>query len=494
MLAAFVGLQLRTHRDPLAAADAEKLVGNVNAGIPPQCYTRTDGTSNPCWVCHTEANGLNRTDDWALQESYDFRTLARTNRWTNLSKDRRAGVAEISDEAALAYIRQDNYAELRRALRRVDAFEGWTPDLDYAQGFDAEGFARDGSGWRAFRYKPFPGTFWPTNGSTDDVVIRLPPAFQRDAAGAPSRDVYRKNLAILEAAIATSDRVADADLKLPAHYDGAAAGVAPRRYDYPEGTEFLHSVRYVDPDAPDLMSARFKEVRYARKRFVLTDATREWRVREEAHERNLGGRPHYSGNARRGLTNAFGWRLQGFIEDAEGRLRLQTREEHLYCMGCHTGIGVTVDQTFALPRKLPGALGWGHQDLRGIPDAPQSGSSEPEYLRYFRRVKAGDEFRANTEMLRRFFPGDTLDEPAVRAARDIRDLIVPSRERALALTKTYMLVVREQSFRLGRDAVLQPAPVHEHIVDTDTALKQSNQVYRDGRLWLDWPEGLTATR
>jgi hypothetical protein len=55
-----------------------------------------------------------------------------------------------------------------------------------------------------------------------------------------------------------------------------------------------------------------------------------------------------------GLLNDFGWQLQGFIEDAEGRLRLQTQEEHLFCMGCHSNIGVTVDQTFSFPRKVPG--------------------------------------------------------------------------------------------------------------------------------------------
>ncbi len=35
-------------------------------------------------------------------------------------------------------------------------------------------------------------------------------------------------------------------------------------------------------------------------------------------------------------------------------------------MGCHCPIGVTVDTTFALARKVPGATGWRHQDLRGL--------------------------------------------------------------------------------------------------------------------------------
>src|SRR5882757_7906332 len=63
--------------DPLAAAAAEKLIGNVEAGVPPQCYTRTEtgrtgARSNPCWTCHTSRNGRNQTDDWRLQQRYDF--------------------------------------------------------------------------------------------------------------------------------------------------------------------------------------------------------------------------------------------------------------------------------------------------------------------------------------------------------------------------------------------------------------------------------------
>ena len=508
--------------DPFSAAAAEKLIGNVEAGVPPQCYTRTGANSNPCWTCHTSRNGRNQTDDWRLQQRYDFSDLGRTNHWTNLFQDRRAAIAGIGDAEALAYIRQDNYTALRPALLAQAGYQGWVPDLDYRQGFDAEGFARDGSDWRAFRYKPFPGTFWPTNGSTDDVLIRLPARFRTDAAGHPSRAVYKANLAILEAAMAVPDTVPDAKLSrsiepideaiagidldgdgriggsvnrirgLPAHYAGAAAGEAVLRYDYPQGTEFLHTVRYVDPDAPELMSARFKEVRYAIKRFQLNEQTRQWRYDEEAQERDIGGLPHYSGTSYSGQTNAFGWRLQGYIEDAAGRLRLQSREEQIYCMGCHTGIGVTVDQTFSLPRKVPGAAGWGPQSLAGIQDVPQAGSKEPEILRYLRRVGGGDEFRANTEMLERYFPGGKLDTAKVRRAApggkgDIRDLITPSRSRALQLDKAYMLIVREQSFIHGRDALLAPAAnVHAQLDNNDTALKASGRTYRDGRLWLDW--------
>ena len=59
-------------------------------------------------------------------------------------------------------------------------------------------------------------------------------------------------------------------------------------------------------------------------------------------------------------------------------------------MGCDGPLGVTVDSTFTLAPKVPGAAGWRHQDLRGLQDHPQAGHAEPEVLTYFRRVGGGD--------------------------------------------------------------------------------------------------------
>ena len=197
-----------------------------------------------------------------------------------------------------------------------------------------------------------------------------------------------------------------------------------------------------------------------------------------------------------GLGNAFGWRVQGFLEDREGRLRLQTEEEHRFCMGCHSTIGVTVDSTFSLARKVPGADGWRWQDVRGLVDRPQAGHAEAEVLEYLRRVGGGDEFRANPEILARFFPGGELAEAEVRRAgvggdKDLRHLIVPSRERALALDKAYLAVVREQSFTKGRDAVLAPMKnVHERIEGNgETELGKAKRLFADSRLQLDWSGG-----
>lgn len=512
--------------DPAAAARAAgRTAVNPWATIPAQCWTQTTPDANPCWHCHAPALPPNELADWHLQETITFPAAVTANPWTNLFEDRSAEVAAIPDAEALAWIRGDNYAALRRALAESPVAGAWTPDLDLAAGFDDDGFARDGSGWRALRYKPFPGAFWPTNGSTDDVFIRLPAAFRTDAAGKPSRDVYRANLAILEAAIASDplradgvvdheiepldEAAASADLDgdgrrgtasrvaaLPAKYLGGASSVAVRRRVYPVGTEFLHSVRYVDPDAPGLMAVRMKELRHSVKEFEL-DAARtallyEALAGEEEEEAASAGEPppDFEGDALTGLRNRFGWRFHAYIEDAAGRLRLQTYEEHLFCMGCHTTIGGTVDQTFAFPRKLPGRGGWALQDLRGQHDAPQHGHAEGEILTWVRRARGGDEFRSNAEFSARFLPGGVLAEAELRRAapggdRDLAWLLAPSRERAIELAKAYLVLVRRQSFALGRDPTTRP-PDHVLKAPPPPGSEGRPKVFRDGRTLLSW--------
>jgi hypothetical protein len=460
-----------------------------------------------------------------LQEEYAFSGFALTNRWSNLFKDRRAEAAKISDAQAISYIRQDNYTPLVRALKDNADYPGYRPDLDFEQGFDESGFARDGSGWRALRYKPFLGTFWPTNGNTDDVFIRLPAAFSRDGQGRESREIAKLNYAILEAVICAdpallanrngelafevepvNEAAGNLDLDgngrlgmtttvrgIPERFAGEAASIVPDRYKFPLGTEFLHSVRYVDPDAPGMIATRMKELRYSRK-VRSYDGWGTLRAYErEFNEKSEGVLPFFAGGPEVGLVNSFGWQLQGFIEDEKGRLRLQTRQEHYFCMGCHSSVGVTVDQTFTLARKLPGKAGWRYQNIEGIKDAPQAGHAEPEILTYFTRVGGGDEFRANDEILQRFFPGGVLNESDVRKAapggtEDITYLVAPSRRRAIDLSKAYMALVRRQGFRFGRDTVLRPPQNVFPAIEGNgtTALGQADKVFTDGTLWLDW--------
>ncbi len=505
---------------------------NNDAAVPPQCYTATGGVANPCWTCHTQSVYPNAKNDWELQEEYAFSSSALNNNWTNLFEDRTEAIAGISDEAALRYVREDNYTALKPALLEDAQYVrtgGYIPDLDFTEGFDGEGFARDGSGWRALRYKPFPGTFWPTNGSTDDVFIRLPQEFRRTSGGSESREIYRINLSIVEAVINFDPRLipesgqpqpapsvrriepVDESLTgmdldgdgttggmvtsirgIPPRYAGAAGDVVPVRYLYPKGTEYLHTVRYIDPDQPSLIASRMKELRYSRKTDFIEPAELQHFYDNARTEKDEGRVPVRSGTPLTGYPTDFGWNFQGFIEDTQGRLRLQTAEEHHFCLGCHAGIGATVDQSFTLPRKVPGAEGWRYQDIRRIKDVPQAGHKDPEIYTYLDRVTGGDEFRANAEMLAKFFPDGKLDRKKIlRASKqgpeDMTYLVAPSRERALLLDKAYMALVKDNDFIHGRDAVIRPpVNVHRKIENGSTELAATGKVYTDGRIWLDW--------
>jgi hypothetical protein len=506
--------------NPLAHARAELgKLDNLEAPVPPQCYTKTESRANPCWMCHTRSSWPNAQNDWDLQGSYEFSDVGKTNYWTNLFEDRRAAIASISDAEIREWIAADNYTPLRDTLAiwPRDDYRGYRPDLDFAAGFDEQGFARDGSAWRAFRFKPFPGAFWPTNGSADDVMIRLPLVYRSDARGQPSLEVYKANLAILEASFAADPKLADAALRwpiepideraagldldgddqledavaslvgLPGHFAGAAADQRVRRGLYPEGTEFLHSVRYLDPAGG--AATRMKELRYSVRFASLSDLAIQRAYQREAEEKAEGGLPSFGGSPLTGLRNDFGWQLQGFIEDERGRLRVQTEEETYFCMGCHSNLGVTADQSFAFPRKLPGAAGWAYQDMRGIPDVPLLGHARGEIATWLARAEAGDEFRSNAEMRERWFASGTLDEAALSGAADIVAILAPSPERALLLDKAYLVIVREQSFERGRDPVVEPlANVHRTIEIESSGLLEAERVYLDGGLRLAWPE------
>src|SRR5258706_3612179 len=105
------------------------------------CYTRTEGASNPCWTCHTGAVAPNNLADWPLQKDFSFAPPARKNPWTNLFVDRTKEVAAISDAEILAWVRTDNFSALRAAMTGRDGYKGYVPDLDFAKGFDEDGFA-----------------------------------------------------------------------------------------------------------------------------------------------------------------------------------------------------------------------------------------------------------------------------------------------------------------------------------------------------------------
>jgi hypothetical protein len=352
-----------------------------------------------------------------------------------------------------------------------------------------------------FAYYPLPGGFMPANGSFDDVLIRLPAAFRADTAGRPDLAVYELNLAIVEAlirrqdvAIDATDETAygvdlDADGALgtathvrfrfdPKHPEASLQYVGQAREQcaagqlhlapglFPEGTEFLHSVRYlaVDEQGAVQPALRMKELRYARKQRWLSYAQLSDQAQREAKDADLNpDRPEqFAGDAERGVYNASGWVLSGFIEDAGGALRPQSYEETVFCMGCHGGLSATEDSIFSFARKLsrgPAHGYYSHHWGQGAPlPDPLREDGLPELASYLRLNPEGDGYRSNTEVRERFF--DQAGAPRQAAfdelARDVSRLLLPSADRALALDKAYWLIVREQSFASGRDAVIAP--------------------------------------
>lgn len=492
---------------------------NHTAYIPPQCYTKTADaagqTHNPCFTCHVESRRPNPiVGDEDLQTAYALPGPALVNPWTNLFVDRTAQVAAIGDQAILDYIRQDNYADaggpiLARRLAALPtewdvdgdgSWSGFVPDIAFR--FDEQGFdiGPDGpTGWRSFAYVPVNGTFWPTNGSADDVAIRLPAIYRTAADGTPDREVYRLNLAITEALLTrrpvpippTDEARHGVDLDgdgsmgtalniafmwppaegrsmswVGAARAAMAAGDAPLAAGlYPLGTEFTHSVRYLDPDQPGMAAARMKELRYMRKTRWLGYADLQEGGLKEVKERALN--PDrislFQGSSEIGISNGTGWRLQGFIEDAAGDLRPQSFEETVFCVGCHGGVGATDDSTFAFPRKLgPSAPGGGWLAM-GAPamtlrPQPVRGDGAGEIAHYLRENGAGDELRGNDEVMAAYFDQDgRLRADKVDALSvDASPVLLPSRERALALDKAYRVIVQEQSFAKGRDATVLP--------------------------------------
>ncbi len=499
--------------------------GKVNTDgsyITSMCYTRVkddDGSlHNPCYSCHTKGRVPNYYNDTNLQKEYFFPETMLQNPFTNLFKDRSAAVAKISDSDILNYVRTSNYFDANGsiALAKVlpENWGGYRPDCYFD--FDAEGFdhAPDGSitGWRAFRYYPFLGTFWPTNGSTDDVLIKLPEAFRQDGNGTEALEVYKINLAIVEAVVkqksialesSVDERLYGVDLNQNGVFDNtdeavfnAADGFTKMAYVgkakaqrqegkvhlagglFPEGTEFLHSVRYIDWDEDEghiRMAARMKELRYAIKREWKTYSELSRAADAELFEAQINGTTQgvmatFYGNYETGFENPQGWSYQGFIEARDGTLRPQTREETINCMGCHSHLGATTDSVFAFPRKFEGTdktdklSGWNHwsqKGLIGIPEPKMSyiGHGEQfEYSFYLQNNHSGNEFRDNDEVKAKFFDANGSLKPNMveQLHNDVSVLLFPSKTRALGLDKGYRVMVQEQSFIYGRDANVHP--------------------------------------
>ncbi len=517
-------------------------VNNKGAYVTSQCYTKTvdaEGTAhNPCYSCHINSDEPNYVDDADLQETYAFGEYTKVNRFTNLFKDRSELVSQVSDEEIVSYVRENNYIQKGHILladkltvppkewdiNSDGKWGGYLPDCYFD--FDDDGFDHTPdesyTGWRAFGYYPFLGTFWPTNGSTDDVLIRLADVFRQDAQGQFDVEVYKLNLSIVESLIKEKNIAIDVvdetlygvDLdqngllgtateivfrwEKPSYDSGTGkiigfsmsyVGLAKELLIsndyliapglYPKDTEFLHSVRYIDADDHNesiRLAPRMKELRYAKKRYWITYAElanatlTEIKDKETFPERLR----TIIGNTEYGALNNIGWIYQGFIEDAKGELRPQNYEETLYCIGCHSGIGAIADSTFVFQRKFDKSHfqnGWYHwtQDANGLKNItePKTPDGKDEYSQYLEVNHAGDEFRSNDEVMAKFFDanGSLLESETAKLKDDISYLLYPSVARAKELNKAYKIIVEEQSFIYGRDAHVQPVEnVYREVV------------------------------
>ena len=499
-------------------------VYNPESVIPPQCYTKTEGVNNPCYACHQSYDSIekrpNQMGDGTLQGNYEFSDVGLTNSWKNLFIDRTSLIAGIDDATIKKYVKEDNYTA---SLEKDDMPDYMRiENLSSADNaFDKDGFAKDGSGWVSYNYKPFPSTFWPTNGSTGDAMIRLPDDFQT-LNGEYNKAIYTLNLSLVEMALKELDTLTVApvnelvlnidvnqdgkltksvtEIARSSHYVGDARAVPLAHMLYPEGTEFLHTVRYigVDEDGTIYNAPRMKEVRYMKKHMFRSRESLASAYYAEAKDKHFEKLPQTRYLGEKGIDNGFGWTINGFIENEQGELRAQHDQELAFCNGCHKTVGSTFDQTFSFARKVPGQAGWGYINLKEIEDVPNINEEKGEFLTYMERVGGGDEFRQNGEMLAKWFDEKGMVKvEEVQRAKSVYDIITPSPERAYALNKAYLTIVKEQSYLFGRDATLTEATNVLSTIDAEQPpLKPEHRFKWDMRLnWqAEAPSAIAETR
>jgi len=406
-----------THSPMIAKARSRSLFENPYANIPAQCYIETShGTQNACLFCHSNAparQGLGNTLAQAgadssvgnLQLHYAFSPSDRftkspnINPWENIlfpqSIDRAMRKQNIRSHKwdMASYIKEDNWTPAYKNKQGVptqsnsgikdDAFRLFPALNPLSLPADKDGFVRTmiqkeslfrdtkgfNTGWRSINFMPY-GIFSPHTGSVSAVYIRLKTLFMQNTHGVYTLDIYNKNLQLLEKAI--QDRLSPNET----HYLGKAKHIAIDKGLFPLGTEFVHPLHYVDTKAKrfkGLRANRIKELRYSYKykMFYPTEVTHK---EEDA--------PLYYQEEESWIDNGAGWYLSAFIEDSQGRLRGQTPEELLQCVGCHSstygfepaqftsGTGNTIDTVWSFSRKFSEELGWKEMDYMGYKKNP----------------------------------------------------------------------------------------------------------------------------
>ena len=574
---------------------------NPYAHIPAQCYIETaGGAQNPCQVCHTDGLANRRfgnnapqggaspfigdlTAEYAFAAlNHPFRPNGSINPWENtlFPEKLRAAVAGAGHDPATwdmeDWIRQDNWSAA--AARRPGDARLWDtgvrdnpfrlfPALAPADlPADKDGFVRsnreegaffnDGrgwiTGWRSINFVPH-GIFTPLTGSVSGIYIRLPERFMQDAEGRFDIATYAANLDLVAAAV--SDHLpADA----PATYQGAAADVPVQPGIYPVGTEFAHPLHYVDTAAdgrdgapgrfPGARADRVKEIRYMYKirRFDPEYAGPE--IKEESA-------PAYASPTEGWIDNGAGWILAGWIEDAKGVLRAQTPSELVQCVGCHSGhepqretgghaafqsgVGVTIDSTWALPRRLPGDTGWGENTAMGyrapgdkdgigqsaFPDPINRAMGKGEFAHFLEHVVGVSLYGDMPASVEAFLAqrirtenGYSADWPALKtdSARDyvgtqrlraalLRELtakgdhldadgnlagalLYPPHAAGLDAARGYRMVVATQRYDFGKDVFPETPVTFRYFREDPTAFPhQDGTPYKVGDIVIDRP-------
>ena len=574
---------------------------NPYAHIPAQCYIETaGGTQNPCQVCHTDGlakRGFGNNapqGGWSpfigdLTAEYAFAALnhpfkpnGSINPWENtlFPEKLRAAVTEAGQDPAdwdmASWVRQDNWSAA--AANRPGDARHWDsgaknnpfrlfPALAPADlPADADGFVRsaaengaffnDGrgwiTGWRSVNFVPH-GIFTPLTGSVSGIYIRLPERFMRDAEGRFDLATYAANLDLVAAAV--SDHLA-ADA--PASYQGAAADIPVQPGLYPQGTEFAHPLHYVDTQAdgsegapgrfPGARADRVKEIRYMYKIRAFDPDYAGPEIKEESA-------PAYASRSEGWIDNGAGWILAGWIEDKGGALRAQTPSELTQCVGCHSGhepqretggwatfqsgVGVTVDSTWAMPRRLPGAAGWGENTAMGYraPKAEggigRAGWSDPvnramqngEFAHFLENVVGVSLYGDMPASVEAFLAktirtenGYSADWPALEtetaqgyvgaqrqraallkeltAKGDYLDtdgnlagaLLYPPHSAALAAARRYRMVVATQRYDFGKDVFPETPVTFRYFREDETAFThQDGTPYAVGEIVIDRP-------
>lgn len=487
------------------AGTAYKPSYNENPALPPQCWAETGyGTQNTCQVCHTdylsETGHGNRTKAAEAQVLYRFSSpdLNQMN-WVNLIRpdsinarleEEGLSVPDPGDPDNLDYVRYANWMEayldgrfngdvtwnnisnkltdarMIPALNPAHLYpeRGSDPTDGGTHGYmDADGFVHDETeqltGWRAVNFYPY-SVYTPVTGTVSGVYIRLPREFMT-AGGRIDAAVYHQNLELLEKNI--KNRPVN-----ESHYLGDAQERPIQKGRYPVGTEFIQTLHYVDLNAdheigdtmdgvagndgltyefPGTRSKRLKEIRLMYK----------WQSTEEAASGLSEAAapeavPSLLGEPGKGwIDSKAGWIMAGFIENREGRLRPQTTEEMVQCIGCHTRTGSTIDSVWSFQRKLPGDSGWGEMNYGHYRPDKREKTRLPDYLNavmqtgekeYFLATAASSDLFGNlsNELKADLLKFAAESEWETEAVRDVQALLDDARlrETGSALRKQIM--------------------------------------------------------